>query len=454
MDLKQFKTVEQLAAAIKTLIASPATRYNVKQYGATGDGVTDDSTAIQACIDAAPNDSTIYFPNGAFYFATELKVHGGSFKTFTGPGVIRPDGCAAFSIEETAAGDSCEFMRFKDLHIRGTDTTETIFDIDVAAGGGGVREIHIDNCNFWDFLYGVRATVGAGQMHGVTIRNCRLTNDDIAGSVGLFMECPDNLIKHNVIRGCETAIALESGGNRVDGNHIYSTPSTTTDCHLAIRRNASSGVSNGHVIVGNFFDGDPDDGQIIIDIQYSGSYTITGNAFLTAAAKGPFIELEAGSGWDVTDLTIIGNTFVSRTATKTNGFNLAANVQTDDASDFHIHSNTWGSATPFSTSEEVRQTGTYAATFVPNPMLGRTIVLTLTGNVTIDTPTNPNMGGIGNRLTFVIIQDGTGSRTVGWNAVYKQAWSDTGFAASKRSTITFEWDGTNWNQVGGQSPYA
>lgn len=46
--------------------------YNVKNYGAVGDGSTDDTTAIQAAIDACDNASgssgggTVYFPNGSY----------------------------------------------------------------------------------------------------------------------------------------------------------------------------------------------------------------------------------------------------------------------------------------------------------------------------------------------------------------------------------------------------
>lgn len=52
--------------------------FNVKDFGATGDGVTDDTAAIQAAIAAAPSAAhqipTIYFPNGWYYVSGELDV--------------------------------------------------------------------------------------------------------------------------------------------------------------------------------------------------------------------------------------------------------------------------------------------------------------------------------------------------------------------------------------------
>tara|TARA_R110000803_G_scaffold38694_2_gene83648 strand:+ start:830 stop:2164 length:1335 start_codon:yes stop_codon:yes gene_type:complete len=76
----------------------------------------------------------------------------------------------------------------------------------------------------------------------------------------------------------------------------------------------------------------------------------------------------------------------------------------------------------------------------------------LSVNTTINAPTN---GNIGDTLTFTIIQDATGGRTVTWNSVYKfnVAWSDAGNTASTRSTVQFISDGTNWRQIGQQGVY-
>lgn len=46
---------------------------NVRDYGATGDGVTDDTVAVQAAIDAAPNGGGVVFPRG-IYKVSSLKV--------------------------------------------------------------------------------------------------------------------------------------------------------------------------------------------------------------------------------------------------------------------------------------------------------------------------------------------------------------------------------------------
>jgi hypothetical protein len=40
---------------------------------------------------------------------------------------------------------------------------------------------------------------------------------------------------------------------------------------------------------------------------------------------------------------------------------------------------------------------------------------------------------------------------VTWNAVFKLAWSNTGNTANKISSVTVEYNGTNWIAIGGQA---
>lgn len=78
---------------------------------------------------------------------------------------------------------------------------------------------------------------------------------------------------------------------------------------------------------------------------------------------------------------------------------------------------------------------TDAATIAVDAALGNVCEVTLGGNRTMGAPTNLYKG---QRLTFVVIQDGTGGRTLAWNAAYHHEWGDTGNTAGKRSTIIFE----------------
>tara|TARA_R110000737_G_scaffold250459_2_gene260172 strand:- start:91 stop:1524 length:1434 start_codon:yes stop_codon:yes gene_type:complete len=61
-----------LTKAHNRMIAGATT--NVKDFGATGNGSTDDTAAIQAAIDAASNGGSVYFPRGKYYCASGLEV--------------------------------------------------------------------------------------------------------------------------------------------------------------------------------------------------------------------------------------------------------------------------------------------------------------------------------------------------------------------------------------------
>jgi hypothetical protein len=49
-------------------LSAPAYGYNVKDYGAVGDGVVDDGAAILATV-AAAQGAVVYFPTGTYYVA-------------------------------------------------------------------------------------------------------------------------------------------------------------------------------------------------------------------------------------------------------------------------------------------------------------------------------------------------------------------------------------------------
>ena len=74
--------------------------------------------------------------------------------------------------------------------------------------------------------------------------------------------------------------------------------------------------------------------------------------------------------------------------------------------------------------------------------------VTLTNNVTFDAPTNPTTGQF---ISIVCIQDGTGSRTIAWNAVFEFATDTAPTAtttANKGDMFNFRYNGSKWLEVG------
>ena len=60
--------------------------YNVKAYGAKGDGVTDDTAAIQAAINAAPAGARVYASAGNYLLSSPINFPVNKSLTFGGDG--------------------------------------------------------------------------------------------------------------------------------------------------------------------------------------------------------------------------------------------------------------------------------------------------------------------------------------------------------------------------------
>ena len=102
----------------------------------------------------------------------------------------------------------------------------------------------------------------------------------------------------------------------------------------------------------------------------------------------------------------------------------------------------WVAEDAQSTMQEIA----YAASITPSHPTGATVIVgALTGNLTVNAPTSPIKGG---RLTFILVQDATGGRTITWNAVFKKAADGAG-AANQKGATSFYYDGTDWIQEGG-----
>jgi len=96
------------------------------------------------------------------------------------------------------------------------------------------------------------------------------------------------------------------------------------------------------------------------------------------------------------------------------------------------------------------QTVAFSTPLTPNPMLGNFIKIgALTGNITINLPAAANIRN-GHIMSFELIQDGTGGRTVTFAAGYYKAGGAYTMTAAAGSTdiITFLNDGGSWLELG------
>lgn len=91
---------------------------------------------------------------------------------------------------------------------------------------------------------------------------------------------------------------------------------------------------------------------------------------------------------------------------------------------------------------------TDAATIAWDTSANQVTSVTLGGNRTFGAPTNQKDGGV---YVLIVVQDGTGSRTITWNSVFKWVGATAptlSTAASSRDQFVFVSNGTNLYEIG------
>ncbi|MGB5048445.1 MAG: glycosyl hydrolase family 28-related protein [Caldilineaceae bacterium] len=165
------------AAALASETAIEALLFSVTEYGATGDGVTDDTAEIQAAIDAAialNAGVTLTFPTGTYLISSPLTAD--NTANASSKLTLRGDGIGATTIKCKAGFAGDHMLRYGP---GSSSTTRTTF--------GGVRDmsfdgnslatvaalyirnayrcvfenLSIDNCGLGDGLYSSGHTTGA-----------------------------------------------------------------------------------------------------------------------------------------------------------------------------------------------------------------------------------------------------------------------------------------------------
>jgi hypothetical protein len=150
---------------------------NVKAYGAVGDGVTDDTAAINSAMSVLQQSidsrgGVLYFPVGQYKCSSTL-----SFIAYSGGDVhniiIRGDGPQCTTIDFTAAGSGADGITFnagaqfgiEDLLINGAPGNGVVIGYGNSVGGGvycqmfTIRNVRVQNCGNNGFFF-VNAYMG------------------------------------------------------------------------------------------------------------------------------------------------------------------------------------------------------------------------------------------------------------------------------------------------------
>lgn len=254
-------------------------RVSVLDFGATGDGSTDDTAAIQTAMDsfASVGYGDLYFPKGVYKISSALVA---SFN-----GRIRGDGVASSVIRTTsttAAAIRVPYSGF--MEITGLDFATSVTKVSGAAismeGFGGLagQQTRIHHNRITGYYYGIdMANSGYWSIteNGIfesVQAGIRVDNTD-------NYDAGDNLISGNVIQktaltaGTSGILHVASGGTKVIGNKILG---HDRGYSLTPRSGAISVIDTQ--LVGNSIE----DGNIAVYIQTSVAGTSVGQMVISS----------------------------------------------------------------------------------------------------------------------------------------------------------------------------
>lgn len=188
-------TAPSTGAVSRTVAAKLSDTVSVKDFGATGNGTTDDTAAIQQAIADAATCQTVYFPAGTYKITSTLTISkcvtlqgagGGGltvgptqYNTFGGASVILNAAAAANAITvQPVAGTWISDATIRDLAIQGNQAVggATAGDNIVLAGGSdAIRHFLLSNvASYQAFGAGLRVqdnTYGFSAIHFMSYHN-------------------------------------------------------------------------------------------------------------------------------------------------------------------------------------------------------------------------------------------------------------------------------------------
>jgi hypothetical protein len=435
---------------------------NVQAYGAIGDGVVNDTAAIQACIDAcsAAGGGVVYLPPGTYKVSQGASLNLVCLQVKEGV-ILRGAGNAtvvkaAASLPSPVAAvigngisENPQHIGLEHFKIDGNrdNQTQPIWGGRLTKHGGSPFELpyppdshavgssglfYVDRMNFSNCLGGGFhfTDTGVGMLTNCMAWNCGigysgLVDAEVIGCTAGYIDSNGFEVTSGSCRlvGCKAYACGRTDATKY-GFSLTGTGQEVTACEV------QESIANGFFIGGKsaIVSGGVD--------QISGSAVVFGS---TATTSGNVVDLfytDVGGMYKAIHLidNTAGATYNRVTIRKNN--NTGGPTGT-------IYAGTTDNNYFRSTNQDGTQIATYAASFTPYPAGGNQI-LTLTGPITINPPGED--APVGSRLVFTFIQDGVGGRVVTWNAIWHTNWTPNTTAGHK-NTIEFVYDGTNWLQT-------
>lgn len=223
--------------------------YNVKAYGATGDGSTDDTAAVSATISAVgSNGGVVYFPCGAYKLASGITV------SKTGINFVGSGHCSTLRIPHTSDALTITGSLFKIQDIEflvtatSTRTGSLLLNIQANQGfvnnvrftgaatinNGGVAYLNGNSADLWTFNnvsmpggvtwdYGLKAQTATGTVADTHIIGWRALNTITFQTAGFLID--QGIDTFNVTDSNPGPVILQNSGANINPRWVHFTNS-------------------------------------------------------------------------------------------------------------------------------------------------------------------------------------------------------------------------------------
>jgi hypothetical protein len=444
--------------------------FNVKDYLAVGDGVTDDTAAFQAAIDAAASSgataASVFVPQGDYLISASLYLKNYTTIFGTGLGSRLVGASASVNILRNHASLGLYNLRAIDLsftHVGLPVTGSSIWLSQVIDSWlircyGNIFKLD-NNCNTIrvDYCVGDGGNFELDHISDCVFTGCQsYWNQDAALKSGWKLDtCHDN-----VFLGCVSEQARGHGVHLVssDRNSFYGFDI----------KNPSYGITGpnytdgGNVSDGVKIDANSDEncfvGGGVRNVDGGGTtYQAHGRFAVSTdspASKNKFIGFRPGQsasgywshGSTSTTKMLSGDDTITYFEPGAELQTLAGDINVRPAANLSLHKDTFlnGIAVHAKMLAKKALALTYSATIATDAQAANIFTIVAT-NGTAFTISNPTNLWTGAELTYDIKNSSGGALgVITWGAAFLLAGAFTNPANTKRRTITFYYDGTSW----------
>jgi hypothetical protein len=284
-------------------------------YGAVGDGVTDDTAAIQKALNAlGPNNPTLYIPTGTYRITQTLTLAGQQYVNVIGQDPSNTTIMWAGSTGGTMISvDGTSYSRFTRLTFNGQSSAAIAFNLDWTSGYFTTGNEFADDV-FENAGIGLRCGATAGCAETSMLRD-KFINNTVSGISMKNFNALDMWVWYSLFQNNAQGIGnFDSTGNGAGNFHVYNSVfqgSTTADISYGntgvfnFRNNYSIG-SNHFVWAGGTCGSDN------VTIQGNTILDTTDRLSIRQADQGPVVLLDnvvrSATGVTTGPIVQIGNT--------------------------------------------------------------------------------------------------------------------------------------------------